>query len=124
VASTEAPLSPIQEVLYFELNGTSLEPAQLAVLDLVEAQLRLAPANTRLVIEGHCDSSGPPSFNSSLSLMRASTVRLHLIRRGIPWRRLLIAARGSSRPIELDIDERGRARNRRVTFRVTRNQMP
>jgi outer membrane protein OmpA-like peptidoglycan-associated protein len=106
--------------LYFDLNKMVLEPAQLAVLDLVEAQLRSAPADTKLVIEGHSDSVGPPLFNSSLSRMRASAVRLHLIQRGVSWRRLLIAGHGSSRPVELDIDEAGRASNRRVEFRLTR----
>lgn len=51
-------------------------------------------------------------------------VRPHLIRRGTPWRRLLIAARGASLPVELDIDEQGRARNRRVAFRLMRRQAP
>jgi OmpA-OmpF porin, OOP family len=124
VTVTEAPLARIEEVLYFELNEMKLQPAQLAVLALVEAHLRSAPADTQLVIEGHSDSSGPASFNSSLSRMRASTVRLHLIERGISWRRLLITARGSSQPVELDIDAAGRALNRRVVFRLTRIETP
>jgi outer membrane protein OmpA-like peptidoglycan-associated protein len=124
VAIADASLLQIREVLYFELNKMGLEPAQLAVLDLVELHLRLAPADTQLVIEGHSDSLGPPSFNSSLSRMRASAVRLYLIQRGISWRRLQIAGHGSSRPVELDIDEAGRARNRRVEFRLTRTFQP
>ncbi len=118
--ATDGPLLPIREVLYFELNKMDLSPAQLAVLDLVEAELRSSPADTQLVIEGHSDSFGPPPFNSSLSRMRASTVRLYLIQRGIPWRRLLITGYGSSRPVELDVDQAGRARNRRVEFRLVR----
>jgi outer membrane protein OmpA-like peptidoglycan-associated protein len=120
VALANAPLPQIREILYFELNKMSIEPAQLAVLDLVATQLRSAPADTQLVIEGHSDSLGPPSFNRSLSRIRASTVRLYLIQRGIPWQRLLIVGHGSSRAVELDINEAGRSRNRRVEFRLTR----
>jgi OmpA-OmpF porin, OOP family len=120
VAIEGAPLSQIREVLYFELNKMALEPAQLVVLDLVAMQVRSAPADAQLVIEGHSDALGPPPFNASLSRMRASTVRMHLIQRGISWRRLLISGHGSTRPVELDIDEAGRARNRRVEFRLTR----
>lgn len=119
-AATDAPLLPIREILYFELNRMDLDATQLAVLDLVEAQLRSSPADAELVIEGHSDSIGPPPFNSSLSRMRASTVRLYLIQRGIPWRRLLITSYGSSRPVEPDVDRSGRARNRRVEFRLVR----
>ncbi len=114
----ESTLPPIREIVYFELNKMDLVPAQLAVLDAVEAQLRSAPPGTRLMIEGHSDGFGPPPFNSSLSRMRASTVRLYLIQRGISWRRLLITSYGSSRPTELGVDEAGRARNRRVEFRL------
>ena len=123
VAIAEAPLTQIQEVVYFEPNEMRLEPVQLAVLDLVAAQFRSAPADTQLVIEGHSDSLGPPAFNASLSRKRASTVRLYLIQRGISWRRLLIAGHGSSRPVELDIDDAGRGRNRRVEFRLTREAL-
>ncbi len=90
----EGPLPPIREILYFQLNKMDLEPTQLAVLDVVESRLRLAPPGAQLVIEGHSDGLGPPPFNSSLSRMRAQTVRLYLIQRGISWRRLLIAGYG------------------------------
>jgi outer membrane protein OmpA-like peptidoglycan-associated protein len=121
VAIEGSPLLQIDEVLYFELNKMRLEPDQLLVLDVVAGQVRAAPADTQLVIEGHSDSIGPAAFNTSLSRMRASTVRLYLIQRGIPWRRLQIAGHGSSQPVELDIDDAGRSRNRRVEFRLTRN---
>ncbi len=118
--TSEGPLPPIGEILYFERNKMTLEPAQLAVLDVVESQLRSAPPDARLVIEGHSDRLGPPPFNASLSQMRASTVRLYLIQRGISWRRLLIKGYGSSRSLEPSSDEAGRARNRRVEFRLIR----
>lgn len=114
------PLPAIREILYFEPNTMKLQPAQGAVLNAVEAQLRAAPPDAELVIEGHSDSLGPSSFNWALSRMRASTVRFYLMQRGISWRRLRMTGYGDSRPIEPDVEETGRARNRRVEFRLIR----
>jgi outer membrane protein OmpA-like peptidoglycan-associated protein len=110
-------LPAIGEVLHFAPNQMRLDALQLKLLDRVATQMRSAPPNARLIVEGHCDTSGPGSFNSRLSLMRASTVRYHLLNKGIHWRRITIRAFGALRPIQASDPADARAQNRRVEFR-------
>jgi outer membrane protein OmpA-like peptidoglycan-associated protein len=109
----ERPVRPFP-VLIFERNRAQLDPQHLATLEAVAVQMKEAPADARFIVEGHSDTGGPSAFNLALSRSRALSVRLQLMQRGISWRRLSIAAYGSSRPI----DAQGNSTSRRVTFRI------
>lgn len=120
----EPPLPEISDVLYFEANQMGLDRAQRVKLDGIALELLLGASDVHLVIEGHSDDSGPPEFNDVLSRWRASAVRAYLIERGVPWQRLSIVGYGASMPVGSSLDAEGRARNRRVEFRVIRRKQP
>lgn len=109
----------IAQVIQFAPNQMRLDEAQLAAVDEVAEYMHKAPRDARLIVEGHSDSAGPPGFNWRLSRMRASTVRYHLIQRGIAWQRISVRAYGASRPAAPEAALPGKSSNRRVEFRVT-----
>jgi outer membrane protein OmpA-like peptidoglycan-associated protein len=110
VSEEPAPLP----VLNFRPNRWLLDAVQLETLDQVAQRMKRETEHVRLEIHGHSDTSGPRAGNFKLSRKRALTVRLHLMLRGVAWRRLSIIGYGSTRPPASD-DQRAA---RRVEFRL------
>ncbi len=107
----------IEKVFYFDPNEMHLDAEQLATIDAVAERLKASP-ETRIIVEGHSDGSGPWRVRRPLSRARASTVRYYLIQRGISWRRIEMASYGASRPAAVERTAEERALNRRVEIRV------
>jgi len=74
------------------------------------------------VIEGHTDSTGAADYNLQLSDGRATAVRAALIERGIAPSRMEAIGYGESRPLESNQSRDGRAKNRRVEFKIVDKQ--
>ena len=72
------------------------------------------------MIEGHTDSKGPKYLNRILSLKRAQSVKKVLLRKGkLPKKtRLKAVGLADTKPIADNETEEGRAKNRRVEFRI------
>jgi len=73
-----------------------------------------------LVVTGHADISGPPEARRNIAAERAQSVVDYLIGAGARPSQLHVENAGSTRPIGDSETEKGRARNRRVTFSVLR----
>lgn len=88
------------------------------LLDEVAKVLNEHPEIGRVRIEGHTDDRGSRVYNLDLSSRRARSVLEYLTGRGVDPGRL--EARGSAfdRPIAPNATPLGRARNRRVEFRI------
>jgi outer membrane protein OmpA-like peptidoglycan-associated protein len=102
---------------HFAFDSYKLTAGARGILeDVVDAMV----ANPNLVIEigGHADSAGEADYNKALSLKRAKSAQQYLISRGILPARLKIAGYGSSQPVSTNETEEGRARNRRIVFRI------
>jgi OOP family OmpA-OmpF porin len=54
----------------------------------------------------------------SLSLSRANTVRSYLIEKGIPGENLTAVGSGPDQPVGSNDSSEGRAKNRRIEFRL------
>lgn len=82
--------------------------------------LELLNANPRMKIEvrGHTDGRGSDDYNRRLSENRAKAVVDYLVSKGIDPRRLQYKGFGKSKPIATNATEEGRARNRRVEFKI------
>ena len=67
-------------------------------------------------VEGHTDNGGevPEGKTLRLSLQRAASVVKGLHSHGVPESRLVAVGYGATQPIESNLTETGRARNRRV----------
>lgn len=72
----------------------------------------------RFEVIGHTDSDGPHEANVTLSRARAEAVRQYLIQRGLAASAVLTQGLGPDRPVADNATPEGRARNRRIEFRV------
>ena len=75
-------------------------------------------SDIRIEINGHTDSQGGIETNQALSEERARAVVVHLLTKGISPDRLSSRGFGESRPEANNDTASGRAKNRRVTFRI------
>ena len=75
-------------------------------------------AGRKVEIIGHTDNQGLRASNQSLSQARAEAVKFHLASKGIHSDLLTASGQGSDRPIASNDTADGRARNRRIEFRM------
>ena len=104
-------------IVEFETGNATLTPQGQRVLDDLLPVLRTLQGR-RFEIVGHTDSEGGRAQNLVLSAARAETVKAYLVQRGIPEAALSTSGLGPDRPVADNATPQGRARNRRIEFRV------
>ncbi|MFG6469073.1 OmpA family protein [Roseateles sp. BYS87W] len=72
----------------------------------------------RFEVIGHTDNAGVREANVALSQARAEAVKRYLVERGLPAASIVTRGAGPDRPIADNANAQGRARNRRIEFRV------
>ena len=110
----------VKETIGFSHGKSEIEESSKDLLDAVARILVNTTAITRLTIEGHTDTTGEPAANQPLSEERALAVKKYLESKGVEPGRLESRGFGSSQPVDSNDTEAGRAKNRRVEFKVTR----
>jgi outer membrane protein OmpA-like peptidoglycan-associated protein len=108
----------ISEQVQFETGTAVLRAESDAILGAVARALGDHPDIGLLEVQGHTDDRGTPELNRRLSEERASAVAEWLVLHGVAASRLRAAGYGQSRPLADNTTEQGRARNRRVEFRI------
>jgi OOP family OmpA-OmpF porin len=103
----------------FEFDKDQLTSEAEGVLHGV-AQGLLAQKDLRVELAGHTDSKGSNAYNQSLSDRRAASVRRFLLAQGVPGSQFQSKGYGENQPIDTNETDEGRARNRRVEFKVLR----
>jgi OOP family OmpA-OmpF porin len=104
-------------IVEFETGNATLTPAGQRVLDdLIPVLQKLA--GRRFEIVGHTDSDGSRQSNLLLSAARAESVKNYLMQRGIPATSLVTSGLGPDKPVADNGNAEGRARNRRIEFRL------
>lgn len=104
----------------FQSGSAILTPAGRTVLDEMAAAI-LKLDDPFVAIVGNTDNVGNRQSNIELSLARASAVKGYLVGKGIPAARLSVSGQGPDNPVADNSTEAGRARNRRIDFRIDRN---
>lgn len=104
-------------VVYFDFDKYDLRADARATLDKNIEILQKNPG-WKIELEGHCDEIGTEEYNISLGWKRAEVVREYLVKSGIERDRFATISYGKARPVFLDQDSAGRAKNRRVEFRI------
>lgn len=106
-----------KRIIEFETAQAVLRPSGQKILD--EMVLALGKVKGRKVeVIGHTDNTGAREGNLALSLARAETVRTYLIQRGVMPDMISVAGFGPDRPVAENTSDEGRARNRRIEFRI------
>jgi len=104
-------------VVEFESGAATLTPTGRVVLD--EMFVALKDIGTpKVSLIGHTDAFGNRPFNIALSQARANTVRAYLIAKGIPAEMLMAVGVGPDQPIAANDTVEGRAKNRRIEFKL------
>jgi OmpA-OmpF porin, OOP family len=101
----------------FESGRATLTPAGAALLDEMAAKM-LQMGAARFQIIGHTDNQGNPQTNILLSNSRAEAVKQYLSSKGIPSSAISASGAGASEPVADNASPEGRARNRRIEFKL------
>jgi OOP family OmpA-OmpF porin len=109
----------VLEGVFFATNEDKLGASSTEVLDRAAATLQKFP-NVKVEISGHTDSTGNREHNMDLSQRRAEAVKRYLVGKGIDDKRLVTRGAGPDEPLDSNASLSGRAKNRRIEFRVLR----
>lgn len=107
--------------IVFANNRAEIARVSGASLDKLVAVARVC-ADLTIEIQGHTDARGRRPANLALSRERADAVKDYLVERGLSADRLVAVGFGSDRPVASNSTENGRAKNRRIEFRVLRGE--
>jgi OOP family OmpA-OmpF porin len=105
------------EGVNFDLGQATLQAGSSVTLDKAVDVLKKYP-DVRVEISGHTDSTGSRDLNMDLSGRRADTVKQYLVDKGIDGSRITTRGAGPDEPLETNATKSGRAKNRRIEFRV------
>ncbi len=106
--------------IHFDVDEATLTPSGREALDKLAGQFKGDPTITGLQVEGHTDSTGSEEHNQALSEARALTVVGYLTSKGMSRDLFRHKGYGSKKPAASNNTAEGRARNRRIVFRLTR----
>ncbi len=106
----------LKRQIHFATNKARILPDSYELLDEVVDVLRKNPQIAMLHIEGHTDNRGRARKNIVLSKNRAQAVYDYLVGKGIEASRLQTQGFGQSCPIESNLTDEGREKNRRTDF--------
>ena len=103
--------------ILFETGKSILTTASSTELDRL-LDIMNENAGMKIEISGHTDKTGSELINSKLSEARAKTVVDYLIKKGVDKSRMVFKGYGSLQPISDNATAAGRAKNRRVEFKI------
>ncbi|MDF1549528.1 MAG: PorP/SprF family type IX secretion system membrane protein, partial [Bacteroidales bacterium] len=112
-------LSDPERKITFNYKSDKVENEAKDVLDEIITYLK-ANRDYVIEIEGHTDNIGETESNKRHSLRRAQAISNYLVKQGILPSRIRVRGKGEGKPIATNATEEGRAKNRRVEFRLYR----
>ncbi|MFA9213855.1 MAG: OmpA family protein [Candidatus Methylacidiphilales bacterium] len=103
--------------LEFETGTSQIKESSLVSLEEL-AELLTVKTVYNLTINGFTDNVGNAASNVKLSQSRANAVKEFLVSKGVAKERLTAKGFGSKNPVANNKTAEGRARNRRVEFKI------
>jgi outer membrane protein OmpA-like peptidoglycan-associated protein len=109
--------------VYFDTDKSTIKAESHAVLDEVGEILDKWP-ELRIEIGGHTDNTGTPAYNRDLSQARAEAVLDYLTSKySLKKDQYTSKGYGETKPVASNDTSEGRARNRRVEFKVQNREV-
>ena len=78
----------------------------------------------KIEVQGHTDNTGTKEHNLQLSIDRAEAVKKFLVDHGVEGDRLVTHGFGDTKPVAPNINDAGKAKNRRVQFVILEQDQP
>ena len=104
--------------IQFETGKDIIKKSSYPILDQIVSVMELNP-EYHLTISGHTDNVGDDNENMQLSIDRAAAVGKYIIDKGINASRITTQGFGETKPIADNKTSKGRAKNRRVEFEIS-----
>lgn len=104
-------------IIEFESGSATLTDTGRSILDEMAVAMKQV-GDQQVQVIGHTDDVGRREANVALSLQRAIAVKAYLERAGVAADNLGVQGFGPDRPVADNATPEGRARNRRIEFRV------
>lgn len=104
--------------LFFEYNKFDLKAESFSELSRFADFLKSQP-NLKAEISGYTDNKGSADYNLELSRKRAESVKDYLVKLGCGQQKLTAVGFGMKKPVASNDTEEGRAKNRRVEFKIS-----
>lgn len=101
----------------FESGSDKITASSHATLDDA-ASILAARSRVRVEIGGYTDNTGKPETNLALSDKRAQSVKTYLVSKGVSVSQLETKGYGEANPVADNATKEGRAKNRRIEFKV------
>lgn len=108
----------ILQQVHFAFGSATILPESFPMLQEITNFLKANKAIKRMSIDGHTDNRGSAEINKKLSGDRAKAVMTWLVQHGVEAKRLEAHGYGLEKPIEDNSTDEGRAKNRRVEFKI------
>jgi len=102
----------------FETGKATIKKKSNSLLDQI-AQIFIENQDYVVEVQGHTDNTGKAEVNKSLSQKRADAVKDYLVKKGVAAERMTAVGYGQEVPIADNKTKAGRAKNRRVEFKIT-----
>jgi OOP family OmpA-OmpF porin len=106
-----------ERIIEFESGKAELTESGKRILDEMSLALN-GLTNKTVEIIGHTDNAGSRAGNMSLSQARAEAVKAYVTKKGIDPALMSVSGEGPDRPIADNRSAEGRARNRRIEFKI------
>jgi OOP family OmpA-OmpF porin len=104
-------------IIEFESGRATLTDSGKAILDQMSVAL-LRVKDKKVQVIGHTDNAGSRAGNLSLSQARAEAVKAYVAGRGVNPAMVAVSGEGPDRPVADNRSADGRARNRRIEFKI------
>ncbi len=120
VAATEQTVldaALANRIIEFESGKATLTDSGRAILDQMSVAL-LSMKDKKVEVIGHTDNAGSRAGNLALSQARAEAVRSYVAAKGVKPENVAVSGEGPDRPVADNRSAEGRARNRRIEFKV------